>query len=136
MNLWKLNPEVAFDGGYKPSINKYLNVTVPPEMIHIATCSLVGAQPLFKSGCHIIIDVGILTKSVSPIFSTSEKCTCYTHKKKCINIINVCFKQEPFNMGYMMKTFINLAICQKCNDTLWIKRLSIVIISKPVDRFR
>ena len=38
------------------------------------------------------IDLGFSTKSVSPVFSTSEKYTCYTHKK-VKSVIRKCLKQ-------------------------------------------
>ena len=38
------------------------------------------------------IDFGFSTESVSPVFSTSEKPTCYTHKK-FLSVISMRLKQ-------------------------------------------
>ena len=54
-------------------------------MSRIATCMVTfGVQPY--------IDFGFSTKSVSPVFSTSEKYTCYTHKN-VNSVIHKCLKQ-------------------------------------------
>ena len=67
-----------------------------PEMSRIATRWRVGyVQPLSQRRCHNI-DFGFWTKSVSPVFSTSEKYTCYTHthtQKFIISVICKCSKQ-------------------------------------------
>ena len=48
-------------------------------------------QPLSQRGVPCI-DLGFSTKSVSTVFSTSEKYTCYTHRK-FISVISKCLKQ-------------------------------------------
>ena len=49
------------------------------------------------------IDFGFSTESVSPVFSTSEKYTWYTHKM-FISVISMCLRQATYHEGYMMNT--------------------------------
>ena len=51
----------------------------PPEMSRIATCSLFGFSHFPKAGA--IYRFWLFNKIIAPVLSTSEKYTCYTHKK-------------------------------------------------------
>ena len=46
---------------------------------------------------YIYIDFGFSTKSVSPVFYTSEKYTCYTHNK-FISVLSKCLKQATLQL--------------------------------------
>ena len=61
------------------------------------------------------IDFGFSTESVSPVFSTSEKYTCYTHKK-VKSVICKCLKQATLQIRAIWWK-LYLAISQ--NDTFW-----------------
>ena len=56
----------------------YLYVTLPPEMSHSATRSLLGYIHFPKGSAMYRFFDSFFYKSVSPIFSTSEICTCYS----------------------------------------------------------
>ena len=54
------------------------HVTLPPDISHIATRSFFWVELLSQSGCCVSI-FGFSAESVSPVFSRSEKDTCYIH---------------------------------------------------------
>ena len=83
--------------------NRWIIVTIPPEMSHIATRSLFGHSLFPKGGVLYLFWVS--TNSVSPVFSTSQRYTCYTNRKFII-VISKCLKRAtpPKNEGNMMKT--------------------------------
>ena len=49
-------------------------------------------QPLSQRGCHKLYRFWLFHEINSPVFSTSEKCACYTHTK-FISVISKCLKQ-------------------------------------------
>ena len=53
-----------------------------------------SVQPFSQMG-YLRIDFGFSTESVSPVFSTSEKYTCYKHKQ----FISVVSNKQPFSKG-------------------------------------
>ena len=72
----------------------YSNLIIcDPTSRNESDCYLVTfwVQPISQRGCHTI-EFGFSTKSVSPVVSTSEKYTSYTHKE-CISVISKCLKQ-------------------------------------------
>ena len=102
--------------------------TLPPEVSHIATHTLSIAQ---RGWVPYIYQFGFSTKSVSPVFSTSEKYPCYT-RKKCASVISNVFKtSNPSIRAMWWKLYLTISQ----NDTFWCWQLYILIISKPVDRF-
>ena len=64
----------------------YINVTLPPEMSHIATRSLLGYSNFPKGGVPCI-DFDFSAEPVSPVFSNQKTYTCHTHKR-LISVIN------------------------------------------------
>ena len=73
-------------------------VTLPPEMSRIAARSLFGYSYLLSQrGCHVST-LAFQPESVSPVFSTSENCTCYTHTKFIISVISMCLKQATLSI--------------------------------------
>ena len=59
---------------------------------------------IFPNGVPCI-DFGFSMESVSPVFSTSEKYTCYAHKK-LISVISMCLKQASLQEGLYGKNVI------------------------------
>ena len=96
-------PNMMVTGMLRWLVGRYNHVSVdglytcppppPPPRSKSATLVLVHflCTATFPNGVPYI-DFGFWTKSVSPIFSTSEKYTCFTHKQ-FITVISMCLKQ-------------------------------------------
>ena len=61
-----------------------------PKWVALLLVHVLGTATFPKGVPYI--DFGFSTKSVSPVFSTSEKYTCYT-QRKFISVISKCLKQ-------------------------------------------
>ena len=69
-----------------------------------------GVPPFSQGGALPCIDFGFWMESVSPVFSTSEKYTCFKHTHthtQFIHVISMCLKQATLQIRaiYMMKTW-------------------------------